>query len=282
MQWPNLRRAFPWRTGLLMCSIPTLALAALLAWFRWELPPLEGYYLMAYWESSSSAERTDSTTQIEWLYEAAPGRQSEPVIRQDVDSNGSGFLPIGLSSSARERGWTQLVKMPVQRWKSFELASFLQEDFYGNGNFREVIVEPLFTICVIPFLVLYVVVIMRQELAAEWRRLYDEVYGDAFTSAWRALWRQFKEQIREWKYRLLADAKAKLPNRQSDPEEQAFVATNKKLHHAGVDAPLRGEKPVVRAASLAKPKPHLIFPGAAAVRDGDVPPKPWDESQWID
>jgi len=34
MQWPDLRRAFPWRTGLLMCSIPTLALAALLAWFR--------------------------------------------------------------------------------------------------------------------------------------------------------------------------------------------------------------------------------------------------------
>jgi hypothetical protein len=47
MQWSALRRAFPWRTGLLMCSIPALALAAPLAWFRWELPPLEGYYLMA-------------------------------------------------------------------------------------------------------------------------------------------------------------------------------------------------------------------------------------------
>ena len=109
MQWPDLRRAFPWRTGLLMCSIPTLALAALLAWFRGELPPLEGYYLMAYWESSKSAERPENTTQIEWLYKAAPGRQSEPVNRQDVDSNGSGFPPIGLSSSARERGWTRLV-----------------------------------------------------------------------------------------------------------------------------------------------------------------------------
>ncbi len=28
MQWLVLRRAFPWRTGLLMCSIPALALAA--------------------------------------------------------------------------------------------------------------------------------------------------------------------------------------------------------------------------------------------------------------
>jgi len=282
MQWAGLRRAFPWRIGLLMCSIPALALAALLAWFRWELPPLEGYYLMAYWESSKSTERPENTTQIQWLYKAAPGRQSEPVIRQDIDSNGSGFPPIGLSSSARERGWTQLVKMPVQRWKSFELASFLQEDFYGNRTFREVIVEPLFTICVIPFLVLYVVVIMRQELAAEWRRLHEEVYGDEFTFDWRALWRQFKEQIREWKYRFIAGTKASLLNRQSDPKEQPFVTRNEKPFHAEADKPLRSEKPIVLATSPAKPKHHAIFPGAAAVRDGNVPPKPWHESQWID
>jgi hypothetical protein len=281
MQWAGIRRVFPWRTGLLMCSIPTLALAALLAWFRWELPPLEAYYLMAYWESSKSAERPDNTAQIQWLYKAAP-EQSEPVIRQDVDSNGSGFLPIGLSSSARERGWTQLVKMPVQRWKSFELASFLQEDFYGNRTFREVIVEPLFTICVIPFLVLYVVVIMRQELAAEWRLLYEEVYRDEFTSDWRAFWRQFKEHIREWKYRFIAGTKASLSSRQSDSKEQPLVTRNEKPFHAEADKTLRGEKPIVLAVSPTKPKHHAIFPGTAAVRDGNVPPKPWDESQWID
>lgn len=278
MQWPALRRAFPWRIGLLMCSIPTLALAALLAWFRWELPSLEGYYLMAYWESSKSAERPENTTQIEWLYKAAPGRQSEPVIRQDVDSNGSGFLPIGLSSSARERGWTQLVKMPVQRWKSFELASFLQEDFYGNRTFREVIVEPLFTICVIPFLVLYVVAIMRQELATEWRRLYEETYGDAFPSDWNAIWRQFKEQIRGWKHALIAGVK----RRRLEHEEQSVAAANQRPFHAEGDTPLRSERPVVPVASPEKPKRHMIFPGAATIRNGDVPPKPWDESQWID
>jgi hypothetical protein len=281
MQWAGIRRAFPWRTGLLMCSIPALALAAFLAWFRWVLPPLEGYYLTAYWESSKSTERPENTTQIQWLYKAAPGRQSEPVISQDVDSNGSGFLLIGLSSSARERGWTQLVKMPIQKWKSFELASFLQEDLYDNRTFREVIVEPLFTICVIPFLVLYVVVIMRRELAAECRRLHEEVCGEEFTSDWRALWRQFKEQIRAWKYRLIAGIKASFSNPHSDSKEEPFVTRNENSFHAEPDKPLESEKPVVLADSSSKPKHHAIFPGAAAVR-GIVPPKPWDESQWID
>jgi len=57
MQWAGIRRAFSWRTGLLMCSIPALASAAFMVWFRWELPPLEGYYLTVYWESSKSTER---------------------------------------------------------------------------------------------------------------------------------------------------------------------------------------------------------------------------------
>ena len=90
------------------------------------------------------------------------------------------MLPIGLSSSARQGGWTQLVKMPAQSWNSSELESFLQEDFYGNRTFGEVIAEPLFLLCVIPFIVLFGVILMRQELAEEWRQLYAE-----------PLWRRF-------------------------------------------------------------------------------------------
>jgi hypothetical protein len=282
MQWPVLRRAFPWRTGLLMCSIPALALATFLAWFRWELPPLERYYLMTYWDSSNHAQSPASTTQIEWLYKAAPSRKSEPVIRQDVDSNGAGFLPIGLSSSARERGWNQLIKMPAQSWKSSELESFLQEDFYGNRSFGEVIAEPLSFICIIPLLVLYVAFMMRQELASEWKRLYEDIYGVESASDWSALWWQFREQIQEWKHRLFAWAKASLSRRQLKPKEQPVVAVNQRPSHAESDAPQRGERLVVPVAFPAKPKRYMIFPGAAAVRNGDVSPKPWDKSQWID
>src|ERR1700744_1325348 len=112
MQWSVLRRAFPWRTGLLMCSIPALALAAFLAWVKLELSPLQRYYMMTYWESSKNVESPGSVTQIEWLYKAVPGRKSEIVIPQDVEANGPGLFPIGLSSSARERGWNELVKAP--------------------------------------------------------------------------------------------------------------------------------------------------------------------------
>ena len=265
-----------------MCSIPALALAALLAWFRWELPPLEGYYLMTYWDSSKHAEGPARTTQIEWLYRSVAGRKSEIVIPQDVDSKGTGFFPIGLSSLARERGWNELVKVPAQRWKSSELESFLQEDFYGNRTFGELIAEPLSFISVIPFLVLYVAVMIRQELAGEWRRLYEEMYGAEFPSDWNALWEQFREQTEEWKHRLFAKAKASLSRRQLDPEKQPVAVANQTPFQAEGDAPLKCEKQVVPVASPAKPKRYMIFPGAAAIRNGDAPPKPWDKSQWID
>ncbi|NYF79819.1 hypothetical protein [Granulicella arctica] len=282
MQWPVLRRVFPWRIALLMCSIPALALATFLAWFRWELPPLERYYLMTYWDSSKHAESPASTTQIEWLCKSVAGRKSEIVIPQDVDSKGTGFFPIGLSSLARERGWNELVKVPAQRWKSSELESFLQEDFYGNRTFGELIAEPLSFICVIPLLVLYVAIMIRQELASEWRRLYEEIYGVEFASDWNALWGQFGEQIEEWKYRLFAETKVSLSRRQLEPKEQPITAANQRPSHAEDGTPLKSEKPVVPVASPAMPKRHMIFPGAAAIRNGDIPPKPWDKSQWID
>jgi hypothetical protein len=282
MQWPVLRRAFPWRTGLLMCSIPALALAAFLAWFRWELPPLQRYYLVTYWDSSKHAESPASVTQIEWVYKAAPGRKSEIVIAQDVDSNGTGLLPIGLSSSAREQRWNELVKVSAQRWKSSELESFLQQDFYDNRTFGEVIAEPLSFICVIPFLVLYVAVMIRQELAGEWRRLYEELYGVEFASDWSALWLRFREQIQEWKYHLFAETKASLSTSQSEPKEQPVTAANQRASHAEDGTFLKSEKPVAPVDPPVRPKRHMIFPGAAAIRNGDVPPKPWDKSQWID
>jgi hypothetical protein len=285
MQWPVLRSVFPWRTGLLMCSIPVLALAAFLAWFQWELPPLQRYYLLTYWDSSKHAESPASVTQIEWLYKATPGRKSEIVrivIPQDVDSNGAGLFPIGLSSSARERGWNELVKVPVQRWNSSELESFLQEDFYGNRTLREVIAEPLSFICVIPFLALYVAVMIRQELAGEWRRLYEELYGVEFASDWSALWWKLREQIQEWKCRLFAENKASLSASQLEPKEQPVTAADQRAYRAEDDPLLKSEKPTVAAALHVKPKRHMIFPGTRAIHNGDAPPKPWDKSQWID
>ncbi len=282
MQWASLRRAFPWRTGLLMCSLPTMALALFFAWVRWELPPLEGYYLTAYWESSRNIENPESTTQIQWLYKAAPGRKSELVIRQDVDSGGSGFLPIELSSSARQRGWTQLVKTPIERINSSELAGLLQEDFFVNGSFRQVIAEPIFYVYIIPFVVLYIAIMMRRDLVTEWRRLYEELYEDESVFDPHALWSRLRGQIRGWIYRQVASGNVALLGDESSSKEHPHQAVNANTLRTGIGNTLVSEKPSPSATSPAKSQRHLIFPGAEAVRNGNAQPKPWDESQWID
>lgn len=92
----------------------------------------------------------------------------------------------------------------------------------------------------------------------------------------------FREQIQEWRHRLFVRAKASLSRRQLKPEERPVVAVNQRPSHAESDAPQRGERLVVQVASPAKPKQYMIFPGAAAIRNGDVPPKPWEKSQWIE
>jgi hypothetical protein len=282
VQRVGFRRAFPWKTALLLGSIPALALAMFLVWFRWELPPLQAYYLVTYWESSKSAQKPTSATPIQWLYKAAPGRKSEPLIDQDIDSNGSGLVPMGLSPSARQRGWTQLVKMPVQNWNSSELESFLRKYFYGNRTFREVLSEPLFFLATIPFILLFGLILMKREIAEEWKQLYARPFGDDLIFDMPVLWKRRKEQMNDWKGRLIANTKVGLSNRRSEPKEQALVATNTKPYHAKVGTPLRYGKQVVPAASPVKSTRRLIFPGAEAIRNGDGPPKPCDESQWID
>jgi hypothetical protein len=282
MQRFRFRRVFPWRTALLLGSIPALSLATLLVWFRWELPPLQAYYLVTYWESSKSAQKPASTTPIQWLYKAAPGRKSEPLIDQDVDSNGSGLVPIGLSFSARQADWTQLVEMPIETWNSSELENFLKEYFYGNRTFREVLSEPLFFLLVIPFILFFGVILMKREIVEEWGQLCAGPFGDDLIFDRPVLWLHFKEQMSDWKERLIANTKAGFFYRRSEPKEQALVATSTKPYHAEAGTPLRYEKQVVPAASPVNPTRRLIFPGAEAIRNGDGPPKPWDESQWID
>ena len=282
MQWPVLRRAFPWRIGLLMGSVPALALAASLAWFRWELPTIQRYYLVTYWESSRHAETPASTTQVEWLYKAAPARNDEIVIAQDVEPNGAGLFPIGLSSFARERGWTELVKAPTERWKSSELESFLQEGFYDNRTFRQLIAEPLAFMYVIPFLVLYVGVTSRQELVLEWKRLHELCNEVEFEGELRAIWWKFQLQFRAWKQRVLGGTRASFPKPRIEPKEQPAVTANRGPFNPGDVTPLNRQNPVASTVSPAKPKRHMIFPGTGAISTGEVRPKPWDESQWID
>lgn len=130
-----------------------------------------------------------------------------------------GFFRLDCPLQLRERGWNELVKVPAQRWKSSELESFLQEDFYDHRTFGELIAEPLSFICVIPLLLLCVAAMIRQELAGEWRRLYEEMYGVEFAFHWGALWFRFREQIQHRKRHLFAGAKAVFRAGNQSPKE---------------------------------------------------------------
>ncbi len=278
MRWGSIPRAFPLRTVLLLCSVPVMALAIFVAWFRWELPPLEGYYLTAYWESSRTADNPESTTQFRWLNKAAPGRKSMPVIPRNVDSGGSGFLPIELSSYALEQGWDHLEKVPIETVSSSWLTTFLQKNLYGNRSFRQVVAEPLFSLCVIPFILLYIAIIMRRDLAAEWRRAYEELYDDELAFDSRGLRNQLRSAIRIGIHRQIASAKARLLSFKSSSDSESYKGANADA----LRTETREEKSCPSATPSAIPQRHSIFPGTSTTHDGNLPPKPWDESQWID
>ena len=278
MRWGGLPRVFPLRSVLLLCSVPLMAFGIFAAWFRWQLPPLKGFYLMAYWESSRTADNPENTTQFQWLNKTAPGRKSLPVIPHDVDSNGSGFLPIELSPAAHEQGWVHLEKTPVETVGSVQLEAFLQANLYDNLSFRQVLDLPLLYLSVIPFIVLYIAIWVREGLVAEWRQVYEEIQVNAFALDSRDFRNHFQNRIRPWIDSQIVGAKSRLLRFKS--------TSNLEPHRVVSEDAIRTEigdmKPHLSTAPLARSQRHSIFPGASAVSGGNLQPKPWDESQWID
>jgi hypothetical protein len=63
---------------LLLIGLPILPLP-LAAVFWLVTPPLQNYYLIAYFDSTERPRQPSATTQVEWLYKTAPGRKPELV-----------------------------------------------------------------------------------------------------------------------------------------------------------------------------------------------------------
>jgi hypothetical protein len=282
MQWLRFRAVFPGRIALLLALLPTIPLLIFGAWLRWELQPLERYYLPAYWESSEGAKQPGSTTQIEWLFKAAPGRKSEPVIDVDVTSEGPWSLSLELSSSAYERGWIRLDKSRPEAVDSDELEVFLREDFYGHRSFRQVLAAPLLYACSAPFLVLYVALMMKRELGIEWNRLREEVSESELTLNLAETWNQFANRIRSWIGRRIRIEKARLQRGYSAIKTVPNAPVIPGTVQQAEASPLMGEKQHLSGSLKETPQRRFIFPGTASVHDAKEQSKPWDESQWID
>lgn len=301
MKLSRLRGAFPWRITLLVALVAGIPLLIFGAWFRWELPPLQRYYLNVYWDSSEGAKHAGNETQIQWLFKAAPGRRREPVIDADVASGGTGSLSVQLSLSAREQGWTRLEKGPPERVSSTEMEEFLKEYFYGNRSVRQLTVEPLLSGCAALIVLTYIAFMMRNELGTEWRGLCKAVSesGMAFDSAWDfppdkpGFGRRIRSQIDRWngarKHRSSrVDSIASTSHRSGVNRvplaghvgnEDVLLSTT--VRQTELSA-LQGGKPSSLDSPRTPPQRRSIFPGAASVRATHAEPKPWDESQWID
>ena len=112
MKLSRIRFAFPWRIALILALLPCLPLLGFWAWLRWEVPPLQRYYLVAYWHSSEHANQPDAKTQIRWLMETAPGRKRQWLFAPDVTEGSQSDLSLDLSSFALEQGWTGIERTP--------------------------------------------------------------------------------------------------------------------------------------------------------------------------
>lgn len=301
MKLSRLRGAFPWRIALLVALVAGIPLLIFGAWFRWELPPLQRYYLSVYWDSSEGAKHAGNETQIQWLFKAAPGRKKQPVIDADVASGGAGNLSVQLSLSALEQGWTKLEKGPPEMVSSAELEEFLKEYFYGNRSVRQLIVEPLLSGCAALIVLTYIAFMMRRELGAEWRGLCKAVSesGSACDSAWDwphdkpGIGGRIRSQIDRWngvrKHRPYRGDSIAPRNHRSGVNriplaghvgnEDVLLSTTVRQRELSA---LQDGKPSSLDSPKKPPQRQSIFPGAASVRAAHAEPKPWDESQWID
>jgi hypothetical protein len=113
------------------------------AWLRWEVPPLQRYYLATYWRSSEDANQFDARTQIRWLMKTASGRKRQWLLASDVAEGSQDGLPLELSSFAVEQGWTGIERAPIESMGSAELDDVLQKYFYDGESFRRLANEPL-------------------------------------------------------------------------------------------------------------------------------------------
>ena len=301
MKLLRIRGPFPWRMAVILALVPCLPLLTFWAWFRWELAPLQRYYLAAYWDSTEGAKQPGAQTQIRWLLETAPGRKSRWLIASDVTERRQSGLPLELSAEALGQGWTGIEKSPAQSIGSAELEGFLREDFYDGRSLRQMATEPLLYGVAAWLIVVYLVFLMREEIGDEWRRLCQAVAEpewawdsgrDSSANQERILTR-IRSGIVRWnsKTKVLfnwVDFRAAISRCSSVNQTLKAESLHGDGRPVSTDVQHERSKPQQLANPLSSHSPkalsqgHTIFPGSSTSDAAHVQPKPWDESEWID
>jgi hypothetical protein len=180
----------------ILFGFPALPLAA---WFAWEMPPLQRYYLLAYVDSTERAKQPGTTTQVQWLFKTAPGRKHILVINSDVVSANSADPPVRLSETALENGWTGIEKSGPVQADSAGLEQFLQQYIYNGRGFWGLMEEPV----IVGFSLILVLVVpaltLKEKLGTGSRheqRHGRRTRGPELLSSWRWNWKLKPDGIR--------------------------------------------------------------------------------------
>ena len=286
---------------MILALLPCLPLLGFWAWFKWELPPLERYYLAAYWHSSETANQPNALTQIRWLMETAPGRKRHWLFAFDVTEGSQNDLPLALSSAAAEQGWTGIERTPAESMDSTELEKLLREDFYGGKTLRQLMNEPLVYGVATWVVVAYLAFMMKDDIGEEWRQLRREVsepkwstnYGDDWPDNRDGIGARIRSQFTHWmderKIQLIWANFSAAISRRSSLNKSAIPETLRGSSRP-VSKEVQDQVPTARQPgtpiALNSPKPlsqrRTIFPGLSASDAAQSPSEPWDESKWIE
>lgn len=106
-------------------------------------PPLQRCYLLAYVESSKTANQPGATTPVVWLYKTAPGRQHVLLTDRDVQAANTGTIGVRLSPAALRDGWTGVQAGAQERMNSAELEAFLRANIYDGQSSEWIVAKPL-------------------------------------------------------------------------------------------------------------------------------------------
>ena len=139
-------RPFPWLIAFVLLLFSGVAFLPLGFWYWLTCPPVQHYYLGAYFESSWMDN--DSAVPVQWLYKTAPGKNKKRELAMVEDlvpdsSGGSLHLFMKLSPTARAAGWNGLVQGPRQRIAAAKLEPYLQATFFADESAWSLLVRPL-------------------------------------------------------------------------------------------------------------------------------------------
>jgi hypothetical protein len=320
MRVPSLRAALPSVLIAFVMVTGVLANLPLPMWLWWAVPPVELYYSGPYFSSTMAHRNPAATTAVQWLYKTAAGRPDQLVVEADVDADGPGdqqdvWLPMHLSSAARNAGWTGLVRGPREEYKAAELQPYLRDQFYDGRSFWRLF-EPILRW---GLFVLFALLAAREWFVgrARGRRLRrQEMWSESFRDKGDKLrvgmspflWsRRFLKRGAETVAELIrkgmanratssvaptTETKLQRPLQLSpatapDPHTEAAPRGGPKVFPiAAAEQPDTHAQAEITTAPLSAPKKpvkrHSIFPGKARQKTADEQPASWDESQWID